>query len=187
MPVVPTIEVVTPPATMPVSYSDIRDHCRLDDDDERAYVETLIAAATAYAEDATQRSLIKPTLRATASDPATYFDDAVPLPRGPVSSIVSVNGDDSYDDVELRRHGTTYLAKFQSNATGVSGDDVVVTYYAGFGEASTDVPADIRHAIKLHVADLYRRREATSDRPTYAVANGLDAIYSRHRSGGPLS
>ena len=184
----PSVEVITPPAATPVSYPEAKDHLRLDDDHERGTVVAMIAAATEYAEGQLQRSLIKRTLRATVlADIAAYPYRCVPLPRGPVLDLVSIDGEAAGHGVTVARHGTTYLAQFPGGYEQPDVGGTIITYHAGYGDEPTDVPADLRLAIKMHVAHLYRFREITSDRPQNHVAHGLDAIYARHRAGGPLS
>lgn len=178
------IETVTPAATPPVTYAQVRDHLRLDGDDEQDWIEAAIVTATEYAETALQRSLVTRTLRAT-----WYDTEAMPqplaLPRGPVVSVVEVVDRDGFtvvpDDYELRRTGTSdYLHFVRGQSYPLS-----VEYTAGFGDAD-DVPQSIKHAIMLHVAWLYNQREAVSDRPQNHVALGLQAIYQQHMGGGLL-
>ena len=182
----PSVEVVTPAAKLPVSYPECKDHLRLDDDYDRDLVVGLIEAATAHAEGELQRSLVARTLRATAADPARYMDLCVPLPLGPVLSVVSVNGDDGANGVEVVRHGTAHLARFPADSPYL-GDEVRITYRAGYGEGAADVPADLRLAIRQHVTDLYQLRGATTDRPRTALANAMARIYARNRAGGQIA
>lgn len=56
---------------------------------------------------------------------------------------------------------------------------VTITYRAGYGDSADDVPFDIRAAMLLLTADLYRNREAQVDmavelKPNMAVANLLE-------------
>jgi len=180
-------EVVTPPAVTPISFDEAAEHLRLDGEGERATVELFIASAVAHAEGEMQRSLIKRTLRAI-SDLGRPKRHPRPihvewgLPMGPVSSIVSVDGDDTVP-TQLIRHAGREFARLPDDYD-YANDDLRIVYHAGYGDQPADVPADIRLALLMHVAHLFRHREAATERPQHAVAHGLEAIYARHRVGG---
>ncbi|MEM9752555.1 MAG: head-tail connector protein [Planctomycetota bacterium] len=172
------ITVVTPPAELPVSYSLVKEHLRVDDDDERELILQYLAAATNYAEEELQRSLVNRSLKAAFGDEPA--DGSIALPRGPVSSITTVGGEPA-EGVQLQKLGGRDVAYFESDAAPYGAVEIV--YVAGYG-AAEQVPADIKHGILMHAAHLYEHRQSTSERPTHAVQHGLDAIYGKHRIGG---
>lgn len=195
--------VTTLPATTPVSYSQVSSHLRLDNDAERGDVLDHIAAATEYAEQAMECSLITRTITAViyASDPhATHYGQpyfgqpyfgttydatwrrAYELPRGPlvaVTSVTDANGDSPTYHVE--RHGNAEMLVTTSKWVA----PLTVVYTAGYGSDPTSVPADIRQAIKMHAATLYRERESVSDKAKVGVPHSLDDFY-RLKSRGTV-
>ncbi|MEM8873664.1 MAG: head-tail connector protein [Planctomycetota bacterium] len=174
------ITTVTPPAETPVSYTLVKDHMRVDGDEERELILQMIAAATEYAEAELQRSLVSRTLNSEYGEgPA---DRSHWLPRGPVSEITTVGGE-AASGVSLTRMGGRDIALFDNGAAPAG--PTSIEYVAGYGDAEA-VPADIKQGILMHVAHLYDMRHSASDRPTHAVEHGLDAIYNRHRIGGVL-
>lgn len=58
---------------------------------------------------------------------------------------------------------------------------IVITFTAGYGAAAADVPAPIRHAIKLIIGDLYERREPRVDEKRSTLAALLEPYTIRNR------
>ncbi|MDB5297662.1 MAG: hypothetical protein JWO31_3645 [Phycisphaerales bacterium] len=143
----------------------------------REYVRSLIAAATDYAEQATQSTLAARNLTATFESPA----DPMPLRRGPVTAIVSVTdaaGEEVPGDHRLLTVGRMAYAAL----VGSPAFPVTVTYRAGY-ELPDEVPAGIRHAVLMHVGTLYESRESTTDKPKTPVPHTLDDFYRLHGRG----
>lgn len=159
-----------------LTYDQLAYALRLDPDTaatshEQSLVMDYLAAATEYAETMMGTSLCSRTITAT-------FNPGEPLilPRGPVTTITSVT--DSGTPV-------TWTASMIGHLTIVLPDQlrggaISVVYQAGYGTAS-DVPADIRAAIRMHVGTLYEQRESTTDKPLTEVPNSLAAFYNLKR------
>lgn len=165
------------PATTPVSYAQMSSHLRLNTDDDRADVLDMIDAAVDFAEEAMACSLVNRVIT------ATFFDNEVlALPRGPVVSISSITDANSVSpSYRLERYGhqdvIVALASFKA--------PLVVVYVAGWGAAASDVPADIRQAIKMHAAAMYENRESIADREMVPVPHSLADFYRlRSRQAG---
>lgn len=101
-------------------------------------------------------------------------NDVIPLPKPPLLSVESVTyigtdgtpqtldpsayvvDSDAVVGRLVRAYNTSWPnARAQRNA-------ITVNYTAGYGPASTDVPAAIRQAMLLAIGDLYENREAQS-------------------------
>lgn len=108
---------------------------------------------------------------------------AIELPRPPIISITSIKYYD-VDDAEHTWASTNYRLDNYSEpgrvilaAAGEWPTDlraqqgILVTYAAGYGAGATDVPEDIRTAIKRILAGLYENRQ---DEVIGAVAGQLD-------------
>lgn len=180
--------VTTPPAARPVTTTLALAHLRLNAS-ECEYVETLIDAATAHAEEVTQSSIITQTITAVfnVDDAARGFANAVAdaeiltnvrtpslkLPRGPVASITSVTGASGVISPSL------YTLERIGNADQVrivAGYNLPLTIVYVAGRSVDAVPASLKVAILTHVAALYENRETIGDK-------NLEAFY-RYRSHG---
>ena len=159
------INVTTAPTETPISVEDVKTHSVIFISDDDAYIETLIGAATAYAENYLGRSLCTQTLTLTLD----AFPSVIDLPRTPVQSVTSIsyldaNGDSqAFTDYQSDLSGT--LSHQIKPAPGFNWPDTrevfgaaTVVYVAGYGAAS-DVPQDIKAALLLMVGSLYENRE----------------------------
>jgi len=160
-------EIVTAPLVEPVSTADAKTHLRVDHADDDAYIADLISAARVYAEGVLGRAMIT-----TVYD---YFLDRFPpvivLPRNPVQSIGSITYVDDDGVVQTLEAATYVLKKQREPARVVEAFDeswpstrnveeaVTVRFTAGYGDAASDVPASIVHAVKLLVGHWYEIRE----------------------------
>ena len=164
--------LTTPPAAEPLTLAEAKDHLRIGSSDtsDDMIVSALIAAARRWAEEELGASIITQTWQLTLSG---FPCDSEPIrvPRGPVQSVTSVSYLDSdsqtqtfastdylleqrllADEIWLKYLKTWPITVEQRNA-------VTVVFVAGYGDASTDVPEDLRRAMLLRLGDLYRNRE----------------------------
>lgn len=156
------------PSIEPVSRADMKLHLRVDDTADDGYIDSLIQAAREWCEDFTNRQFIQATW--------VLYLDAFPawnilLPRPPLSSITSIAYIDtggtsqtfSSDDYTVDTDSTpgrVYPNYDESwPATRAQQKAVTITYVAGFGTATTDVPESINQAIKLLCGHWYENRE----------------------------
>lgn len=185
------ITELTQPDQEPITYAQVKSQCRLDDDTERLFLEALITAARSYAEASLSRNLVQRDMQVThyghgwtttAIFPQGLPQNNLQLPRGPVQSITSVvdaNGNTvSNTTYQLRRIGNIdycYLLQIPLFP-------VTIQYVSGYGEPSA-VPMHIKAGMLMHVAHLYRNREAASNIEQIPVPYGLEAIYGIEGSG----
>ncbi len=135
-----------------------------------------IAAARQQAERYTSAGIISQqwtlTLDGFPSD-GSY----IPLPRGPVISLDSITYLDT-DGEAQEVDAETYVldqTPLSANVSLVDGAQwpttpaqkraVSIVFTVGYGTGPSDVPADLKAAILLRVADLYRNREAQQSSP----------------------
>ena len=158
---------------------------------EAEYLADLQAAAVEYAETIMGCSLIERQVIAEFFEPYTPFSsgfiygaqpsNSFRLPRGPIISITSVlDAKGEITNYSIEGEGSTDILKLNVGFTA----PVTVVYQAGYAELDdygqpivTDIPADIRHAIRTHVATLHERRESATDRTITAVPHSLEAFY----------
>ncbi len=151
-------------------------------------ISAYIAAARRQAETYTSAGIVSQVWTVTL-DKFPADGSAIPLPRGPVLSLDSITYLDAdgspvtiADDPEADPPTTdlsdlavldqSTLSATVSLVSGASWPQTVtqkgavaIAITVGYGTGATDVPADIKAAILLRVADLYRNREAQQGSP----------------------
>jgi len=171
-------KVSVAPSIEPISLSEAKSHLRVDHDDENSYITVLIQAARETVEKHTNRSLITQT-RVMKMD---YFplESQIYLLNGPVQTGVTVQ---YYNASGVLTSFTDFWEDVDSDIARIVPEDywpetydkpnaVVITYDAGYGDASTNVPAPLRQAMLLLIAHFYENRQnvIVSGSPTGALA-----------------
>jgi len=157
------------PASEPVTLAEAKTHLRVSDDTEDTYISGLITAARRYAEEITQRQIVSATWQMKL---IYFWSGDLWIPRPPLQSITSI----TYVDVDGvtqtlsssiytvdkgGKIGRVYLAYDQTWPTIRSRtDEIIITYVAG--ASVVNVPATMKHAIKLIVAHWFESREPVS-------------------------
>ena len=102
-----SLEIITPPATTPISRAELKTHLRVDTTAEDDYIDTVILAATDYFEQRSWRQLITATY-------GMYLDafptDFIEFPKAPLQSITSV----VYQDTNGATQGRLMVRVFQA-------------------------------------------------------------------------
>lgn len=188
------LTLTTPPADEPVTLDEAKAHLRIElsDSSEDTLVESLIVAARRWAEGELSASLITQTWKLTL--PAFPCDEQpIRLERGPVQSITSLKYLDA-SNVEQTLNTSKYLLEPRLRAdevwltylstwptTVAQRDAVRIVYVTGYGDASTDVPEDIRRAMLLRIGDLYRNREGQIIAVTTAENRAMSDLLNAYR------
>lgn len=172
---VPQIELVTPPAVEPLTKAEVRAHLSEPDEAWDTYIEgELIPAARRYAERETDRQLITQDWKQiTESFPCGR--EMLEIFLSPVQQIVAVTYIDTDGNEQtlaaenyklVGKSGRAYVALTRGNDWPATDSEdpeaVVVTCRCGFGDASTDVPDDLRLAMKQLIAHWFVNREAVA-------------------------
>lgn len=160
---------VTPPAAPAVLLEDVKLYLRLDHDAEDLLLESLVEAATEYAETALGQQLVNATWRYELD----CFPETIRLPLPPLSSVTSI----IYDDVDGTAQtlaAAMYTVDADSRPARIVpayGEVWPVTYdhlaavrilfIAGYGVSAAFVPDNIQTAIKMLAAHWYQHREPT--------------------------
>lgn len=182
-------QLVTAPASEPITLSEAKAHLRIEHSEDDDLVTALIVAAREHLENQIARRLVTQTWSITYPE----FADVMRLPETPLQSITSVTYKDSNGDAQtlstsiyeadtttepgvLRR---TYLQKFP--VTYPVWDAVVVQYVVGYGDAE-DVPQALKQAMYLHIGTMYEFRESVLAGTTVsAVPMAYDALIAPYR------
>jgi len=186
------LELVTAPTAMPVSLAEAKDHLRVDSDDDDVLVTRLIAVATAFtdAQGALGAAMITQTWgQWIGANP----EQTVPIFLGPFQSLDAVK----YYDVDgvlqtdtLSNYDIfgTKAAKYIGPKAGFSwpvaqdrSDAIKIEYTIGFGDAASDIPDTIRHALLLLIGHWYENREQATTDNLNDIPWGFDALMNMHR------
>jgi len=159
--------LVTGPLLPAVNLAEIKLHLRVEDDDRDLIIQDLIDAAIADY-DGFSGGLNRCLVNQTWAEKMDYLSAIrIQLTLYPVSSITSVTYYDTNNAVQTlspsvyrlqNQNAAAYLELVdgQDWPTVYDRDDAVtITYVCGYGASPSDVPANIRAAIKLHVEAHY--------------------------------
>jgi uncharacterized phiE125 gp8 family phage protein len=172
------------PAVEPLALAFTKNAIRVDADltADDALITQHIAAARQEAEEALAASLITQTWTATYEG-FPWWREPLPLLRGPVASITSINYlDPSGAPITLsntlyflenleRSDNVRLVANQQWPSTARSANAVTVVYVTGYSADNSKVPSSILSAMLLRIGDLYRNREAQIIERATAVQN----------------
>lgn len=159
--------LLTPPAAEPLSLADARDFLRVAHDDDDDAIAALIAAARLHIEAHTRRALITQNWRLVRDCwPASGTLTLLPAPVRALEAVRLLAVDGAAQELDLGalvldasaaparlRFARDALAQPARPFAGIE-----IDIEAGYGAAATDVPAPLRHAIRLLVAHWYENR-----------------------------
>jgi len=178
------------PATEPVSISEAKKHCRVDYVADDSYINDLVAVARRRVESMTGRQLVTATYELRMDE----WYEMILLPRPPVQSVTKieyVDGDGTTTTVSSGTYNTDTdsetgrITEAHGEAWPTARDvvnAVTVTYDAGYGGSASDVPADIRHAMKLLIGHYYEQREQVTVRGVpREIPRGVSALLSPYK------
>lgn len=183
------------PATDSITAVEAKAHLLQDSADQDTYIGTLITAADEFIENELCKALITQTW--TVSVPGPAVNGWLVLPVNPVIGITTLKYYDSDNVLQTLTVSDFFLYKTQDLAylrpnTGISWpntydrpDAIEVVFTAGYGDAA-DVPASIKHAVKLVIGDWFEHRASAivgvPSVPAHMVAT-VDRLISNHKIG----
>jgi len=184
--------LVTAPTEEPVSLADVKAHLRIDITDDDALLGTYITVARRFCERYQNRAYITQTWKLVLDD--WPDDDEIELPYPPLQSVTSIVYYDTEDN-DNTLATTVYMVDADSEPGRVTlkynqtwpyttlrpYNGIEITYVAGYGDATGDVPENVVHAIKLLVGHLYENREATGIRPLSEIPFTVKALLDLER------
>lgn len=191
--------VIDPPASGLISLQEAKDQMRVIEDDDDALIQALILAASGYLdgpEGVCGRCVIRTGLRLMSSG----FPEAGGRLELPFPNLLSVESVKYYDSTgalktlapeEYRLAGVGHYGFIELVAgdwprthAGMS-EAVQIDYTAGYGGADA-IPEALKHAVKLHVSQLYEHTDAAmtleSSASIEAPPNGYEALISPFRT-----
>jgi len=157
------------PSVEPLSLTEAKAHLRVTHTAEDTLISALITAARTEVENYLGRQLITATWVLRLDE----FIDTIEVPRAPLQSVTSLAYVDTNGDSQTLEADTDYTVDVYSTpgrvvpvyggswpSTYGHVNDVTLTYEAGYGDAATDVPSNIIHAVRLYLGHYYEHREA---------------------------
>jgi len=174
-----SFQITSEPATEPITLVEAKSHLRVDFSDDDTYIGTLITTARKYCEQYTNRVFITQTWRLNLD----YFSNPFYLPVNPVQSVTTVKYYDENEAQQTLSAGDYQVDLLSDNAQIYEGiianypsigdtiNPIEVIFVAGYG-AAADVPADIKHAMKIMISHLYENREGVNV-PAQSIATQI--------------
>lgn len=160
-----------PPVGYPVDLATVKQHLRVEHDNDDVYIDELIQAATDEAEIITNRQF----LTATFSYTLDRFTPVIYVPKPPLIAVSSIQYVDTANDPQTLDSSVYTVVINEEVGRIVEADSqvwpctndvpaaVTITYTAGYGTACTDVPMSVRRAISIMVLEMYERRGDRSE------------------------
>lgn len=181
---------VTPPADLPVTVQEAKDHTVADYDDDDSVVDRLIRTATDHLDGYAGilgRCIVSQEWRQDFIGWASSL--RLPFPNVSAATVeyTDTDGDTQtvpsgqYEIIEdARGSRVQFLDGFTRPSLGSITAPVQVTFTAGYGAPSA-VPWDIKASICMLVAHWYDERHAASDKSLKPVPYSVDALLSKYR------
>lgn len=170
-----SLEIHTPPGAEPLTLAQAKAYFRVDHDAEDALIADLIASARGLVEDYLQRCLITRRL----IERLDRWGDRVRcgafvMKRPDVQTIHTIKTYDANGGAQIfnpslwRLDAASAPSRILLNGGGFpipsrTRQGIEIDFSCGYGDAPEDVPAPIRNALLILIADHYERREGDSD------------------------
>ena len=180
------LEVVTAPSTTPITLAEAKSFLRLDTSDDDTLVNTLIGSARDFAEEYIGRTLINTTYKLSldgfvedqvpikegfyTAPYMNFYKRFIQLPRPPLVSVTHLKtfDDDNtestfastkYQVDKARNPGRLVLKDGETWPTDLRvANAIEITYVAGYGSATGDIPNAIKVGIREHITYMYEHR-----------------------------
>lgn len=192
-----SVRVATGPTVEPVSLAEAKAHCRVDTNDDDAYIASLITAARQWCEAYMDETLLHQQLVMRMDG----FPPEIRLPRPPMATAAAYTATTiSYTLNETGQTATLSTAQYRVDREATPGvirylyggawppyledyNAVSVTWWAGRGDDGSAVPPGIRNAILMLVAHFYEHRMAIDSTTLSEVPFGVKALLDAARWG----
>lgn len=180
-----TLEIATDNNALPVPLAEVKDHLRLNLDDEDEALTRYIRTATQMFEAWTGRSVLERTYR----QHVPYLNSTVYLMKSPVREVVAVkywNAADilttatDFNEDTISIPGSVWFDSYPITSS-TKRPKAFVEFSAGWDDDK--VPEDVRTAIKLLTAHYYEHREAFTEANLTDLPMGFKAVCDQWKTG----
>jgi uncharacterized phiE125 gp8 family phage protein len=166
------VRTITEPGVEPIPLAEAKIHLRVDQSDEDDEIGRKIRSSRVYCEKISGLAFITRTLAGTLDEFPTGNGGLLLLPHSPATELVSVKyydvdgNEQTLDAADYEFDPHSKPARLRPTvgsswpATETRFAAVEIQWKAGYGDTPTDVPEDIRSAMKLALGDLYEQRES---------------------------
>lgn len=178
------ISEIDPPETSPVTLAQVKQHLRIDHDEDNGYLSELIEAARLHVEAVSGHALIFRSLRQYCNE--VRFSNSIRLMAYPVQTVVAVTGYDPEGHAVTLQTDQYMLKQTHEGALVQISDDLndasfpnglEIDFITGHGESGVDLPSNITRAILVLIAHWYEYRGALAPgEETAIIPAGLDKL-----------
>lgn len=194
-----SVTVSVPPASEPISLSEMKAHLRITDNDENAYISSVISAVSEESQAIVGRQWVTATRVWRLDDFPRFRRWPLEVPFAPLQSVssityIDVSGDeqtwdaDDYDvdtSSEPGRIKPTFGETYPLTLLDTMGA-VTVTFVCGYGSAA-DVPANKKAMLKLWAAHLFEQRDPViTGTIATTIPMGLQSLIESDRLNVPI-
>lgn len=179
--------------TTAVSVSEAKAHLRVYHSEDDSYLGSLVLSATQVIEHETKHALIT---RQFVLGMDQFPEDEIVLPRSPLGAVSSITYTDTAGALQTLS-SSVYLV-YQVNAvprikrkasqtwpniSTEGGLPISVTFTAGYGAISANIPQSLRHAVLLQAAHMYENRTAVAPAQMYEIPRTVERLIVQYHSG----
>lgn len=185
------LSLVTAPAASPLTLAEAKAQMRVEHTDDDTIIQRLIDAAVAFVD--VTGALGKAMITQTWAQWVGMVPGTVQLMLGPVQSVTAIKYYDTdgvlqtatLSDFDVFGTPTSTTVSPKSGKSWPVAQNrpyaIRIEYVIGYGDAASDVPQTVRHALMMLVAHWYENREGTQERALSDVPYGFNELIGIER------